>query len=109
MKRTSRIVLNTRLIKKLLKSGEPLQNLRIYCICRRHFAHRSGLFSIAEVLDILHSEYRKKSLHARPGNKRAAYREWLTKQLQVSILFRPLSDGRYKFQSQRKLTNAKQP
>ena len=91
-------------IIKLARRGESsLEDYRYYVIARHHYALRSGIFSLDEFCDILHSEYNYASLHRKPGNDRTRFKKRLTKILQSSPLFDLLLDGRYKANSEKGL------
>ncbi|HNV46216.1 MAG TPA: hypothetical protein PKJ16_04175 [Spirochaetota bacterium] len=93
------------IIKLVRGTGGRFDDYRYYVIARRHFAARSGIFSLAELCDILHAEYGYASLHRRPGNNRGAVRRRLARLLGSSVLFVPLSDGRYRIRSEKSLLN----
>lgn len=88
---------NTKLI------AYPLNDIRLYEICRRHFHNKSGIFATDELIDILHTKYGSLSLHKKSGNRRAAYRKKLNTIFNRSDLFLSLADGRYRFISSRKV------
>lgn len=89
---------NKQLVKTLFKiSKEEINNYRYYLIAKIHFYNRSGLFSLDELLDLLHEEYNFKTLHHRPGNNRHKYKRKFRAQFKQSILFVQLSDGRFKY------------
>jgi hypothetical protein len=56
-----------------------------------------------ELCDILHTDYEYSSLHRRPGNDRTKFKRRLEAILQGSLLFSPLSDGRWKIKSEKGL------
>ena len=88
-------------IIKLARKGESsLEDYRYYVIARHHYGLRSGIFSLDEFCDILHSEYDYASLHRNPGNDRTRFKKRLTEILQGSPLFDLLLDGRYKANSE---------
>jgi len=74
-------------------------------IARAHFSERAGIFSLDELCDVLNRHYGYKSLHRKPGNKRATYRKRYTTILGASFLFRQAPDGRYILNSERKMLN----
>jgi hypothetical protein len=91
------------IIKLARGRGSNLEDYRYYCIARQHYALRSGIFSLDEFCDLLHSEYEYVSLHRKPGNDRTRFKQRLIKILQGSILFAELLDGRYKTNSEKSL------
>jgi hypothetical protein len=97
--------LNKQLVKTLYRIGrtEAEENYRLYLIAREHFAGRSGIFSLSELMDVLHTHHGHKTLHHGPGNNRTRTRRRLTAQLGASILFETLQDGRYKARSERRV------
>jgi hypothetical protein len=94
---------NRALIKLVKSTGGDFNDYRLYVIARAHFASRSGIFAINELLDLLNLHYGYKSLHRLPGNDRKGFLKRLLPVLASSVLFTPLSDGRYKANSERKL------
>ena len=91
-------------IIKLARKGESnLEDYRYYVIARHHYALRSGIFSLDEFCDLLHSEYEYVSLHRKPGNDRTRFKQRLVKILKSSMLFAELLDGRYKANSEKGL------
>ena len=96
---------NKNLIKMLFKIGRPEAecNYRFYLIAKKHFYNRSGIFSIDELLDLLHKHYNYKSLHHSSGNNRSRYREKFIALFRESVLFYELQDGRFRICSERKL------
>ena len=97
------IRLNRNLLKVLHRLGEDIETYRFYIIARAAFSHRSGLFTLNELCDLLHTEYSYKSLHRGPGNKRKVYRGNLHERFTASILFRQAPDGRFIASSERRL------
>ncbi len=91
------------IIKLARGQGSNLEDYRYYCIARHHYALRSGIFSLDEFCDILHSEYEYASLHRKPGNDRTRFKQRLVKIIQKSMLFEELLDGRYKANSEKGL------
>jgi hypothetical protein len=91
-------------IIRLVKSmGGDFDDYRYYVIVRHHFAMRSGVFSLDELCDLLHSEYGYASLHHRPGNDRRRHKRRLAAILAGSVLFSLLPDGRYKVNAEKSL------
>ena len=97
------IRLNRNLLKVLHRRGEDLEAYRFYIIARSAFAHRSGIFSLNELCDLLHTCYDYKSLHHGPGNKRKVFRNSLYERFTASILFRQAPDGRFIACSEKRL------
>ena len=94
---------NKALIKQLFKIGRhEIDAYRFYVIARRHFAQRSGIFSLTELMDLLHDHYGFKTLHHQPGNNRAKYRQKLKQLLDQSILFENRRDGRYRLYAEKR-------
>ena len=91
------------IIKLARGQGSNLEDYRYYCIARHHYALRSGIFSLDEFCDLLHSEYEYASLHRKPGNDRTRFKQRLVKIIQKSMLFAELLDGRYKANSEKGL------
>jgi hypothetical protein len=85
---------NLSLIKDIVRT-DSLDNLHYYLIIKNYYFQRSGLFSIDELLNLLHANYNYKTLSTNPGNQRARYKKQLEPQLDTSILFRRVPDGRY--------------
>lgn len=83
--------------------GAGIDEYRYYVIVRHNFSHRSGIFSLDELCDIMHSDYSYSSLHNGPGNDRRRYKQRLREMFVESFLFTPLDDGRFKINSERKL------
>ena len=100
---TTAVRVNRALIKLVKQTGGDFNDYRLYVIARLHFRFRSGIFSINELLDLLHLHYGYKSLHNQPGNDRKGFLKRLLPVLHKSVLFTPLTDGRYKANSERKL------
>jgi len=100
---TTAVRVNRALIKLVKQTGGDFNDYRLYVIARLHFRFRSGIFSINELLDLLHLHYGYKSLHNQPGNDRKGFLKRLLPVLHKSVLFVPLSDGRYKANSERNL------
>ena len=100
------IRINRNLLKLTYKLEQgSIEPYRLYVIARAHFYKRAGIFSLDELCDVLHLYYGYKSLHKRPGNKRAKYRARFTEILGASFLFRQAPDGRFILNSERKLLN----
>ena len=91
------------IIKLVQGMGSDLDSYRYYCIARHHYALHSGIFSLDELCDLLHTDYNYASLHRRPGNDRKRFKSRLTDLLQGSPLFSELLDGRYKVNSEKGL------
>jgi len=81
-------------MKYMLKSGVDLKAMRLYVIAKHHFSYKSGIFSLDELVDLLHA-YGYRSLHNKTGNKRAAMKNRLQTMLIDSGLFRKAPDGRF--------------
>ena len=97
------IRINRNLLKVVIKSSGDIEAYRLYVIARHFFARRSGLFSLDELCDVLHSYFGYKSLHRRPGNKRRQFKENLSERFYSSFLFREAPDGRFLMVSERKI------
>ena len=69
---------------------------------RQRCYRKSGMFTIAELLDALH-EHGERSLHRRLGNARHRVRPRLQRQLKTSVLFDSLPGGLYRCRSEKKL------
>jgi len=91
------------IIKLCHSLGSDLEDYRYYSIARHHYSLRSGIFSLDELCDLLHTEYDYTSLHRRPGNDRKRFKERITSIIQGSVLFTQLLDGRYKANSEKGL------
>lgn|GEM_PF-1578723 len=94
---------NRGIIKLVKSSGGDFNDYRLYLIARTHFAHRSGIFSLAEFLDILNMHYGYTSLHRQKGNDRKGFASRCVPMMERSVLFTILPDGRYKANAERKL------
>jgi len=98
--------LNRNLLKLVVKLEQgDVESYRLYAIARAHFSGRSGVFSLDDLCDVLHRHYGYKSLHRRPGNKRAPFKGKLAKRFAASSLFRQAPDGRYVINAERKVLN----
>jgi hypothetical protein len=93
------------LVKLLFSLGENIGNYQLYWIAKLHFNNRSGIFSINELIDVLYASYNYTSLSYNKGNKRSKFSCDITRRIENSILFEKLSDGRYKYITERKLIN----
>ena len=91
------------IIKLVRGLGSDLEDYRYYCIARHHYSLRSGIFSLDEFCDLLHTEYDYASLHRRPGNDRKKFKARLVAIIKESVLFSELLDGRYKANSEKGL------
>ncbi|MDA3900085.1 MAG: hypothetical protein PF637_06150 [Spirochaetes bacterium] len=97
---------NKQIIRHLLKtSGKKSIKIDyfLYCVCRLEFAKRSGLFNIDDLVTVLHEKYGFKSLHNRPGNAKACYREKYLNRLRKSVLFTAINESTFRFNSQKKI------
>jgi len=95
---------NKQLISTLYKTNrhEAEFNYRYYLIAKLHFYKRSGIFSLNELMDILHAHYDHKTLHHNPGNNRTKFRKRLQVSFDASMLFERLQDGRYKAKTEKR-------
>ncbi len=91
------------IIRLMKQMGGQFDDYRYYVIARHHFSKRSGIFSLDELCDLLHTEYGYESLHHRPGNDRRRRIKRLSALLGGSILFTVLLDGRFRANSERGL------
>ncbi len=97
------IRLNRGIIKLVISRNGDIDDYRFFSIARQHFSGRSGIFSLEELCDILHSRHRYASLHHRPGNNRKRFMQRLSERFSRSILFTELPDGRFRINSERRL------
>ena len=103
MEKATVVRVNRAIVRLMYRRGTELNLYRLYVIARRHFAARSGLFSLEEFADILHAEYGYKSLHHGPGNDRRKFLRKTASQMGSSCLFVALSDGRIRIRSEREI------
>lgn len=82
-------------------AATQLDDYRLYVIARHHFGLRSGIFSLDDLMDVLHAGYGYASLHHRPGNDRRRFAARQALRLGASHLFAVLPDGRYRINSER--------
>ena len=92
---------NRGIVKLLLRNRTDLNEYRLYTLARTAWEKRSGIFSLDEFCDLLFFTYGYKSLHHGAGNDRYRFKKKLSKQFSSSLLFVPLSDGRYRTRSER--------
>lgn len=86
---------------------EASVNYRYYLIAKCHYSTRSGIFSVEEFLDLLHTHYNYTCLHHGQGNSRAKYRKRFLTLFHTSVLFEMLSDGRFKYVPEKKIIGSK--
>jgi hypothetical protein len=94
---------NRGICKLIAETGGNFNDYRLYLIARAHFSGRSGIFSINELCDILNLHYGYTSLSRLPGNDRKGFIRRTKPVFDGSFLFSPLSDGRYRIESERKI------
>jgi hypothetical protein len=91
-----------------ISKKEATINYRYYLIAKAHFGKRSGIFSLDEFLDILHTHYGFKSLHRKPGNNRTRYKKRFLTIFSHSPIFSVQMDGRIKYVPEKKIISARE-